>query len=63
MERKSAIKIFISDIPTVLRDMFSYAKSLILINVACFPAAAKLPNGENAHCTLKPKKKISNQTK
>jgi len=45
--------IFISDIPTVLRDMFSYAKSLILINVACFPAAAKLPNGENAHVTVR----------
>jgi hypothetical protein len=46
--------IFISDVPSVLRDMFSYATKLIVINVACYPAAAKLPNGENAHVTVRP---------
>jgi hypothetical protein len=46
--------IFISDIPAVLRDMFSYAKEIIILNVACYPAAAKLPNGENAHVTIRP---------
>jgi hypothetical protein len=45
--------IFISDVPSVLRDMFSYATKLIVINVACYPAAAKLPNGENAHITVR----------
>lgn len=45
--------IFISDIPFVLRDMFSYASKLIVLNVACYPAAAKLPNGENAHITVR----------
>ena len=45
--------IFISDIPAVLRDMFSYAAKLIILNVACYPAAAKLPNGENAHITVR----------
>jgi hypothetical protein len=45
--------IFISDVPSVLRDMFSYATKLIVLNVACYPAAAKLPNGENAHITVR----------
>jgi len=45
--------IFISDIPTVLREMFSYTNKLLLINVACYPAAAKLPNGENAHISVR----------
>lgn len=45
--------IFISDIPSVLRDMFSYATKYIILNVACYPAQAKLPNGENAHITVR----------
>ena len=45
--------IFISDVPSVLRDMFSYASKLLLLNVACYPAAARLPNGENAHITVR----------
>ncbi len=45
--------IFISDVPHVLRNMFSYASKLIVINIACYPAAAKLPNGENAHITVR----------
>jgi hypothetical protein len=45
--------IFVSDVPCVLRDMFSYAAKLIVLNVACYPAAAKLPNGENAHVTVR----------
>ncbi len=46
--------IFISDVPAILRDMLSYATTLVVINVACYPAAAKLPNGENAHITVRP---------
>jgi hypothetical protein len=46
--------IFISDVPNVLRDIFSYASSLAVINVACYRAAALLPNGENAHITQRP---------
>lgn len=45
--------IFISDIPAVLRDMFSYAKKLVVINTACYNASAILPNGENAHITVR----------
>ena len=45
--------IYISDIPAVLRDMFSYAKKLVVLNVACYDADALLPNGENAHITVR----------
>ncbi len=45
--------IFISDVPTVLRDILSYANKLVILNIACYPAAAQLPNGENAHITLR----------
>jgi len=45
--------IFIADVPLVLRDMFSCAKKLLVLNVACYPAAAKLPNGDNAHVTVR----------
>ena len=45
--------IFIADVPSVLRDMFSYASKLIILNVACYPAKAKLLNGENAHITVR----------
>lgn len=45
--------IFIADVPQVLRDMFRYASKLLVINVACYPAAARLPNGENAHVTVR----------
>ena len=46
--------IFIADVPSVLRDMFRHARDLLTLNVACYPAAAKLPNGENAHVTVRP---------
>jgi len=45
--------IFISDVPSVIRDICSYAKQMVIINVACYPAAARLPNGENAHITVR----------
>ena len=45
--------IFITDVPLVLRDMFRYANKLLFLNIACYPAAAKLPNGENAHITVR----------
>ena len=45
--------IFIEDLPAVIRDLFSYANKLLVINVACYPAAALLPNGENAHVSVR----------
>lgn len=46
--------IFISDVPSVLRELFSLTRHLLIINVACYPARALLPNGENAHITVRP---------
>ncbi|MEG3641118.1 hypothetical protein [Magnetococcus sp. PR-3] len=46
--------VFIADIPKVLNDIFSYANKLVILNVACYPANARLPNGENAHITVRP---------
>lgn len=42
------------DIPWIVDEMFSYATEFVYVNVACYPAAKTLPNGENAHCTLEP---------
>jgi hypothetical protein len=46
--------IFITDLPTIIRDIFSYSTNLVVINVACYSASALLPNGENAHITVRP---------
>lgn len=45
--------IFVADVPKVLRDIYSCADRLVILNVACYPAAALLPNGENAHITVR----------
>ena len=45
--------IFISDIPKVVDELFALSKKLLIINVACYEAAALLPNGENAHVTVR----------
>ena len=44
---------YTDDVPWIVREMFSYAKKFVFANVACFPAIARLPTGENAHCTVK----------
>ena len=45
--------IFIEDIPTVVAELFALSKKLLVVNVACYKAAALLPNGENAHITVR----------
>ena len=45
--------IFVGDIPAVLRDIFRHAKKLVVLNVACYKAAALLENGENAHISVR----------
>jgi hypothetical protein len=42
------------DIPWIIAEMFSYADRFVFANVACYPALTTLPNGENAHCTVRP---------
>jgi hypothetical protein len=43
------------DIPWILEEIFSYARKFVFANVACYPAKKRLPTGENAHCTIRPK--------
>jgi len=45
--------IFIFDVASVLRDMLKNCRKLLILNVACYPANATLPNGENAHITIR----------
>ena len=40
------------DIDWVLERIISTAKKYVFINVACYPAVALLPNGENAHINI-----------
>lgn len=42
------------DVPWIIDEIFGYATHFVFANVACYPAQKKLPNGENAHCTIKP---------
>jgi hypothetical protein len=42
------------DIPWIMEHIFGFAKRFVFANIASFPAAKFLANGENAHCTVKP---------
>jgi len=42
------------DLPWILDEIFGYAQRFVYLNVACFPARKTLPNGENAHITVRP---------
>lgn len=42
------------DIAWIVDELFAYANRFVFANVACYPARKQLPNGENAHVTLKP---------
>jgi len=46
--------IFLYDVPAVLRDIYSYANKSVILNIAGYSARALLPNGENAHTTVRP---------
>lgn len=40
----------------VINDLFSYSKKYLYVNICTREAAQILPNGENAHVTVKPEK-------
>jgi len=42
------------DLPWIVGEIFGFATRFVFANVACYPARKRLPNGENAHCTIKP---------
>jgi hypothetical protein len=46
--------VFISEVPRTLRELFGLTQKLLILNIACYPARALLPNGENAHITVRP---------
>ncbi len=42
------------DLEWIVDGFFAFAGKFVFANVACYPAAKRLPNGENAHCTIRP---------
>lgn len=42
------------DLPWILDEILGYATKFVYLNVACFAARKSLPNGENAHVTVRP---------
>lgn len=42
------------DIGWIVEEMFGYAEKFVFAVIACYPASKRLPNGENAHCTIQP---------
>jgi len=45
---------FIADLQSTVREMFCLADRLLVVNTACYAARSLLPNGENAHVTVRP---------
>jgi hypothetical protein len=41
------------DVPWIVAEMYSRARSFVFASIACYPAKTHLPNGENAHCTIR----------
>jgi predicted TPR repeat methyltransferase len=37
----------------IIQDIYQYAEKFVYFSIATLPAKAILPNGQNAHCTLK----------
>jgi hypothetical protein len=42
------------DAAWIVDELFAHARKFVYANVACYEAQKRLPNGENAHCTIKP---------
>ena len=42
-----------ADLPWVVRELFAHANKFVFASVACYLASARLPNGDNAHCTVR----------
>lgn len=41
------------DLDWLIDELFGFARQFVYCTVACYPASKNLPNGENAHVTLK----------
>ncbi|HXM80358.1 MAG TPA: class I SAM-dependent methyltransferase [Burkholderiales bacterium] len=42
------------DLPWIIAELFGFARRFVFASIACHPAVKRLPNGENAHCTVRP---------
>lgn len=42
------------DLVWVIRELFAHAEKFVFTSIACYPATAILPDGTNAHCTVRP---------
>ena len=43
------------DLPWIVEELFGFASRFVFANVASYPARKRLPSGENAHCTIRPR--------
>ena len=43
-----------ADLPWIIAELFGFARRFVFASIACHPAVKRLPNGENAHCTVRP---------
>lgn len=41
----------VDDLPWIVEELFAHARGFVFANVASYPAAKRLPNGDNAHVT------------
>jgi hypothetical protein len=41
------------DVPWIIADLFAYARKFVFATIACYPARKHLPDGQNAHCTVR----------
>ena len=42
------------DVPWIVAELFGYARRFVFACIACYAAKSTLPNGENAHTTVRP---------
>jgi hypothetical protein len=42
------------DLAWIIAELFGFARQFVFASIACHPALKRLPNGENAHCTVRP---------
>ena len=42
------------DVKWILAEIFGLTRKFVFANIACYQARQILPNGENAHCTIRP---------
>jgi SAM-dependent methyltransferase len=42
------------DLAWIVDELLGFAARFVFASIACHPAVKRLPNGENAHCTVRP---------